>query len=294
MTKDEAIDVEAERDAFITAYRLWCYSTHPDSRPEMALAMAESHWGRAAGAMWLAAKRSIAQHASEAVAEKPQDDRNAASPAATDEQQDNAIRPSAEPAGQHNTDDWVLIPRKPTPEMLNALYVTPDFVGSTIIRHSVDKLPEAYGAMLAVAPLPVPRMGGNINAETIPAAQPAADPAPVPAQGIDHAKLADELADLLFALILCVKNGDDPKPRTKAIQEYVAGIAGQARGQQAGVPEAVANFGTFKRRSTFATYGGGWSGALRDFDLAKAEAESERKYDEKRRIAAAAAPREAR
>jgi len=48
--------------------------------------------------------------------------------------------------------DWQLVPKKPTPEMLSAMLVFPDFVGTTIIRHSVDKLPGAYRAMLAAAP----------------------------------------------------------------------------------------------------------------------------------------------
>lgn len=48
---------------------------------------------------------------------------------------------------------WVMVPVEPTPEMLNALFVLPDFgPGGVIIRHSVDKLPTAYQAMLAAAP----------------------------------------------------------------------------------------------------------------------------------------------
>lgn len=51
-------------------------------------------------------------------------------------------------------DDMALVPKKPTATMLNALHVLPDFAGSHIIRHSIDKLPEAYAAMLAAAPKP--------------------------------------------------------------------------------------------------------------------------------------------
>ena len=47
----------------------------------------------------------------------------------------------------------VCVPREPTREMLSAMYVTPDFCGQHIIRHSVDKLPDAYRAMLAASPL---------------------------------------------------------------------------------------------------------------------------------------------
>jgi hypothetical protein len=47
-------DIDKERAAFITAYRLWCYDSHPNAHPEMVQLMAESHWGRAAGAMWQA------------------------------------------------------------------------------------------------------------------------------------------------------------------------------------------------------------------------------------------------
>ncbi len=46
----------------------------------------------------------------------------------------------------------VVVPREATREMLGAMYVTPDFCGRHIIRHSVDKLPEAYRAMLAASP----------------------------------------------------------------------------------------------------------------------------------------------
>lgn len=59
---------------------------------------------------------------------------------------------AASQAAPAKAEGWQLVPVKPTPEMLHALYVTPDFVGSTIIRHSVDKLPDAYRAMLAAAP----------------------------------------------------------------------------------------------------------------------------------------------
>lgn len=52
------MNVEAERAAFITAYRLWAYEAHPNAHPEMVQFQAESHWGRAAGAMWLAARRA--------------------------------------------------------------------------------------------------------------------------------------------------------------------------------------------------------------------------------------------
>lgn len=47
---------------------------------------------------------------------------------------------------------WKLVPVEPTPEMLMAMRVRPDFCGQHIIKHSVDKLPEAYAAMLAAAP----------------------------------------------------------------------------------------------------------------------------------------------
>lgn len=52
-----AENIDAERAAFITAYRLWTYEAHPKAHPEMVQFQAESHWGRAAGAMWLAARR---------------------------------------------------------------------------------------------------------------------------------------------------------------------------------------------------------------------------------------------
>lgn len=52
----------------------------------------------------------------------------------------------------YDEDKWKLVPVEPTPAMLSALYVTPDFVGQHIVRHSVDKLPDAYQAMLAAAP----------------------------------------------------------------------------------------------------------------------------------------------
>jgi hypothetical protein len=51
---------QAERAAFITAYRLWTREAHPNAHPEMVQFQAESHWGRAAGAMWLAARRAPA------------------------------------------------------------------------------------------------------------------------------------------------------------------------------------------------------------------------------------------
>ncbi|MBV6321940.1 hypothetical protein [Duganella violaceipulchra] len=47
---------------------------------------------------------------------------------------------------------WQLVPKVPTPEMIMALAVLPDMVDGRIIRYSIDKLPDAYAAMLAVAP----------------------------------------------------------------------------------------------------------------------------------------------
>lgn len=47
-----------------------------------------------------------------------------------------------------------LLPVEATEAMLRAMYVTPDMgPGGVIIRHSVDKLPDAYRAMLAAAPV---------------------------------------------------------------------------------------------------------------------------------------------
>ncbi|UOD28750.1 hypothetical protein INH39_25415 [Massilia violaceinigra] len=51
---------------------------------------------------------------------------------------------------------WKLVPVEPTNEMLHALHVSPDCIGSAIVKHSVDKLPDAYTAMLAAAPVPAP------------------------------------------------------------------------------------------------------------------------------------------
>lgn len=61
-------------------------------------------------------------------------------------------------------DGWKLVPIKPTPEMLNALSVSPDMgPQGRIIRYSVDKLPGAYSAMLAAAPTP-PSLAGDTQA----------------------------------------------------------------------------------------------------------------------------------
>lgn len=49
---------------------------------------------------------------------------------------------------------WKWVPVEPTPQMLNALHVSPDCIGSAIVKHSVDKLPDSYAAMLAAAPQP--------------------------------------------------------------------------------------------------------------------------------------------
>lgn len=52
----------------------------------------------------------------------------------------------------YNPATHTVVPREPTPEMLNKLFVLPEFVGTVIVRHSVDKLPDAYAAMLVAAP----------------------------------------------------------------------------------------------------------------------------------------------
>lgn len=51
------LNIDAERAKFLTAYRHWANEEHPNAHPEMVQFQAESHWGRAAGAMWLAARR---------------------------------------------------------------------------------------------------------------------------------------------------------------------------------------------------------------------------------------------
>lgn len=58
---------EAEWAAFVTAYRIWAAKQHPNAHPEMVQHMANSHWARAAGAMWRAAR---AKQAHEAVAQR--------------------------------------------------------------------------------------------------------------------------------------------------------------------------------------------------------------------------------
>lgn len=97
MTTNHTIDVEAERAAFITAYRLWCYDSHPDSHPEMVFSMAESHWGRAAGAMWLAAKRN-----------SPAVNAGTIDTAGQQANQAHVMPPSAAPASQHGSLPAVL------------------------------------------------------------------------------------------------------------------------------------------------------------------------------------------
>src|SRR5690606_8248808 len=56
----------------------------------------------------------------------------------------------------------VVVPREATEEMLREMFVLPDVVGSTIVRHSVDKLPAAYRAMLSASP-----NAGKVSAEEL-------------------------------------------------------------------------------------------------------------------------------
>lgn len=55
---------------------------------------------------------------------------------------------------QRVQDGWKLVPVVPTHAMLMAMHVLPDTSFGTIVKHSVDKLPDAYRAMLAAAPVP--------------------------------------------------------------------------------------------------------------------------------------------
>jgi len=61
---------------------------------------------------------------------------------------------------------WKLVPVEPTPEILSSLFVLPDMgPNGQIIRHSVDKLPDAYRAMLSVSP--PPPQSGEIETEIV-------------------------------------------------------------------------------------------------------------------------------
>ncbi len=71
---EPVIDLATEKNAFITSYRLWVSESTPDAHPEMVHSMALSHWGRAAGAMWLAARRRAATPAPAPVSSSIGDD----------------------------------------------------------------------------------------------------------------------------------------------------------------------------------------------------------------------------